>query len=393
MLGLLIPLISWIPYLAALVCAGALIEYAPLPCLWVAAMVTFVCAWSFRRARTTAAKMVWLNIGVAVAFLGVYESHLTFRYQPVVAFDESGGYRGNQYFQPHDVLGYGSKASAHIAVSRTVDGEIVYDVENTIDETGLRISPPVRSDGRTRGCVWFFGGSYTFGEGVEDDETMPWRVGSKTQGDYVVRNFGFHGYGPHQMLAELQSGLTQERAGCEPTHVVYQAIIWHAQRAVGLAVWDKNGPRYLLDESQRLQRVGSFADIEWGGPPEWLSVRLGRSRIYLEHLEKYVNPKKRAIGNADMRLMVAIVAESAREVYRRFPRASFDVLLWEVYEHPLIDAANRAFAETHLSVHPVSEVLPNYIAERYTFHEHETHPNARAHDEIADYVVREILNR
>jgi hypothetical protein len=50
-----------------------------------------------------------------------------------------------------------------------------------------------------------FGCSFTFREGVEDREAMPYLVGELSK--YIVYNFGFHGYGAHQMLSALEYGI------------------------------------------------------------------------------------------------------------------------------------------------------------------------------------------
>lgn len=75
------------------------------------------------------------------------------------------------------------------------------------------------------GCVLFFDDSLTFGEGVNDNQTMPYRVGMRSAGALRVYNFAFHGYGPHQMLAQIELGVVRDTIDCLPDHAIYQAII------------------------------------------------------------------------------------------------------------------------------------------------------------------------
>ena len=42
-----------------------------------------------------------------------------------------------------------------------------------------------------------FGDSFTFGEGLNCVQMMPYRVGEIGGGRFEVYNFGFQGYGPH----------------------------------------------------------------------------------------------------------------------------------------------------------------------------------------------------
>jgi hypothetical protein len=89
-----------------------------------------------------------------------------------------------------------------VRARRRSDGRVVYDVLYTIGADGLRPTP-----GNPRAPAFlFFGDSCTFGEGVEDDETMPVAFARALDVPANVRNFGFHGYGPHQMVRELEVG-------------------------------------------------------------------------------------------------------------------------------------------------------------------------------------------
>lgn len=54
------------------------------------------------------------------------------------------------------------------SVLKRADGSVIYDVGYSIDRNGLRVT----AEGKPP-AVWFFGDSFTFGEGVEDDETLP----------------------------------------------------------------------------------------------------------------------------------------------------------------------------------------------------------------------------
>ena len=113
-----------------------------------------------------------------------------------------------------------------------LDDEPIFDVVYTTNEAGLRASPP---SAEARESILFFGGSFTFGTGVNDDETMPHRGGVATKGKYRVFNFGYAGYGPHQMLAAIEGGLVDEIVIEPPKYVIYQAIPHHVERAAGLA--------------------------------------------------------------------------------------------------------------------------------------------------------------
>src|SRR5262249_50407028 len=134
-----------------------------------------------------------------------------------------------------ELLGYAAVKGGTASHLGRFAGQVLYAVTYTIDEHGQRMPPPFQVPlGQDPSCVLFFGDSYTFGLGVNDTETMPYRVGGKSHGQYQVFNFGFPGYGPHQMLAQLQEGLVESVVRCTPRFVIYLAIRGHVARAAGL---------------------------------------------------------------------------------------------------------------------------------------------------------------
>lgn len=384
-------------YVAALPVSWIVWQRMETPYAWIAAVAVGLCVLSFKVARATFARLAWLNVAIVVAFLGAYESFLSSRHAPEMAYDKSRGYRPGTYFESNEVLGYGPMPSVRVSTSRFVDGEPIYDVAHTIDERRMRVSPPIPPGVPRDGCVWFFGGSYTFGEGVEDDEAMPYLVGIKSGGRYEIRNFGFHGYGPNQMLAQLRTGESEARAGCAPTHVVYQGGIFHARRSVGRVPWGPAAPVFVFDENGGLELWGKAEDYDFGGPSADMLSILGRSRIYKRHLAQYVDPYARPWSAADVEMMFALVEESASIVSRRFPEAEFHVLVWQTnpnwaYSQEYVAMLERAGIETH----KISDAIEDYQRPRdprYHLHSHDGHPSVAAHEEISDYVVRNILGR
>ncbi len=94
------------------------------------------------------------------------------------------------------------------------DDRIPFDI--TINSQGLRSDHDyslARPDGIQRVC--FLGDSCTFGEEVNDDETVPFHLENLLE-DVEGLNFGVHGYGLGQMVMRLEDEVFQ----FNPTHVV-----------------------------------------------------------------------------------------------------------------------------------------------------------------------------
>lgn len=74
------------------------------------------------------------------------------------------------------------------------NGETIYRVVYTVDELGRRVVPVPEARSRDRHLI-FSGGSFTYGEGVDDRETLPYQVGIGTT-RYKPYIYAFHGWGP-----------------------------------------------------------------------------------------------------------------------------------------------------------------------------------------------------
>jgi hypothetical protein len=383
----------------ALLAAGALVVAGwavalvvlPYPPVAVSAVFATACVLAMLAARTTPARAVWFNVAFVIGAVGAFDAWVGRRSESTAEKQQTFGNSGFLFVRD-DTFGVRPQPGTQTTAAMTWRGLPVYDVTYTFDETGLRISPPAppsdSMDG-ARACVLFFGCSYTFGEGVEDDETMPYRVGVRAGGRAEVRNFGYSGYGPHQMLAALESGFAERAAGCRPTHVVYQAVYHHVVRAAGIWIWDSHGPRYVLGPDGRAVRHGNF-DSEPNATAALAALEKSAVAIHLRKRGMDVGA-----GDAteeDVALFHAIVDASRRLVAEKWPGASFHVIHWDTYEAlgrwPLFEGPDAE----GLTVHPISRMLPPVEDPDAAYKlPHDVHPNPRAHDLIAAYVAEQIL--
>lgn len=176
------------------------------------------------------------------------------------------------------LLGYALAPSktAHV-VKITAGGQLVYDVTYTIDEHGLRRTES-NPDGPT---VAFFFDSMTFGEGVNDSETLPQQFADLTGRQYRVLNFGVPGYGPQTMLRTLETGYHDDLLG-HPALFVIQTAAWHANRAACRPDFVWRTPRYVLVDGKPVFQ-GRCAD----GFTLWASQTLNQSYLY----ERVIRPQ------------------------------------------------------------------------------------------------------
>ncbi|MFQ5576976.1 MAG: hypothetical protein ACE5G8_08315 [Anaerolineae bacterium] len=194
---------------------------------------------------------------------------------PVV---QEGSYTQN-FFQDDDLLGYIPRPNAQVTSIKKSGDAVIYDVVYSIDEYSRRITPVDAAGPRSK-FILFFGGSFVFGEGLNDDATLPFYT-ARLAPRYRVYNYGLSGYGPQQMLAKLQRG-DLPREVPEPDGIaVYVFIDGHVERALGSMfvynAWGSRMPYYTLDRRGNLIRRGNF---QTGRPlTSALYELLGKSEI------------------------------------------------------------------------------------------------------------------
>ncbi len=365
--------------------------YFPAPFLWIALTWFLVALFASAASTNSTIKAISINIGAVIMALGIfegYEAYLNHKaaYKLPMRYEEG-------YFAPHDFLGTAPhkprEGFQHFSSSRYFKKEILYDVVYTIDSNGLRIGPFTNNSNNSAQCVLFYGCSFTFGEGLNDDETMPYLVGIKSNGTYHTYNFGFHGYGAHQMLAALEHGLEEKVVPCKPKYAVYAALMDHIRRSAGLVPYDKNGPRYTLNQNGEVILTGRFVDYEKSFI-SWIKKRLRKSYILRETILKE-NP----FSSDNISLFVSIV-DRARTIFEnRYPGSQFYVLFWDKFvdQGGIGDREKvlHALDEKGIRAHLISNILQNDKSEYLI--KLDGHPNAFANKLIAEYVIDNILGK
>lgn len=174
--------------------------------------------------------------------------------------DEVVWYEGGDIYRADDILGYKPELNTHIYSIKKRNGETIYDVIYSTDEYSRRITPVQNREGRDK-YILFFGDSFTFGDGVNDDETLPFYVATLAS-DYQPYNYGFSGYGTQQMLAKLQSQQLRQEVEEKQGIAIYTFLDYHVQRSIGsMGVYNQWGrimPFYTLDSNNNLIRKGNF---------------------------------------------------------------------------------------------------------------------------------------
>ena len=249
-----------------------------------------------------------------------------------------------KYFIGDAGLGYAVSPGAKVKARRGSAERVIYDVTYTISEKGHRVT-----EGNSDGETWvFMGCSRTFGEGVNDHETLPSFYSAALGHSANVVNAGMHGYGPHHMLRILET----DRLGDlrrPVTHVVYQGLWEHVRRSAGRAPWDLRGPHYEIDGDS----------VSYAGPhhgPTFLKAidvlnRSATARFFMNRLYFNFDASDKDIER------YARIVERAASLSREKLGAPLTVLFWDA-DHETSRKVLARLSRSNIPVVPVSTLLP-----------------------------------
>lgn len=354
--------------------------------LLVVALGLVLLAWILRQRRPWA--FVCVNLAAVVGALTLFEFYLE---QQQVEGDGTRleGSITDGFTHRDDVLGYAPKANAHVTARKLYGNSPIYDVVYTTNANGLRVTAAPAAVAKK--CIVFFGDSITFGEGVGDTRNFPYLVSQKVADRYVTYNFGFSGYGAHQMLAALQSGRVGQTVQCTPKYFIYLGIPDHAARAAGLDPWDAHGPRFRLQPDGTVVQQGHFDDPDprTGG---WLAAWAGKALASSVIWQKFFGRPYR-IDAQDIALLDGIVRQSARVAQERFPGSVFDMVLWNGGNDDEVRRIEQGLAGSDVRVSHMTDAVPDFYdqSDRYILSTHDRHPNTTWHRMMADYISRHLL--
>jgi hypothetical protein len=292
---------------------------------------------------------------------------------------QSGSYT-TDFFVGDSLLGYGPAHGARATSKKEVDAVTIYDVVYTVDEMGRRVTPPPTIPGGP--LVLFFGCSNTFGEGVEDNETLPSSFAALVPSATVL-NYGFCGYGPQQMLAMLEDGRLDAVVHDRDVIAIYMYIDAHVSRAVGSMVvtttWGTDMPYYVMAGQNGLEHHGSFRS---GRPVTNCFYALATRYRTFSHLG-YDLPLRR---ESHFELTARIVEQAAAQLRERAASSRFYVIL-----HPHVLTRDELVPHFDGSNVQVLDYLGLYDRKDEDFMiANDWHPTPLAYRTIAAALVRDL---
>lgn len=352
--------------------------FFPCPFIWIFFSWFFVLLVLAITSNKHSVKLIFYYISLIPFTLGIFETYL------FINTKIHSKYTEGVIIRNHNVLGYAPLPGSNASHAKYFNNELIFNVKYKINSDGLRISPPY-NNGELLGSILFFGGSFTYGTGLNDTETMPYQTGIKTHGKYYIYNFGFRGYGPHHMLAAIEHGMVEKIVKFRPKYAIYQALIGHIGRAAGLAFWDTYGPKYVLNKDGKVVYEGNLN--------QWLVAGLKESFILKKMMRKKLGSA--SFSSKYVNLFIEIIDKSRKRLEIRYPGCEFHVIFRGSENHNTSIEVLQKLKGRGIRVHLISDIFKystiSFRRSELKISEHDPHPSYLANKIIADYIASKII--
>ncbi len=221
--------------------------------------------------------------------------------------------------QPHPVLGFRPAPDSTAVADATFNGQPIYHQTYHIDSEGSRVTPkaPAGAD-----LYLFLGDSFMFGQGIADNETLPWLFATANDGKIRTLNLSAPGNAPNHLVRAFEAGLLDRYVGQPVKAVIVWIIPAQLARTTGDGSWLGSSPRYELVDG-KLVHTGSFTEYR-------LSHPLDGAKYYLGELFPFIG----AIGEKQrqeqqLKLFVVMMAR-----LQQYAREKFNAPLVVIYSWP-----------------------------------------------------------
>lgn len=263
--------------------------------------------------------------------------------------------------------------------------EELFDAKYTLNERNHRATPSC--SGSPEADLLVFGCSFSFGHGLNDEETWPWLLAQDLGPSWCVENYAYMAFGAQQMLLLLEENkITPPKA--PERKALFLAIHDHIRRNSGLYFME--APRYELQDNGSLKRGASTANA-----PVSIFYKLPaffNGSQFMRKACKQILDKLIVMAEPELiKPYVAMLIESARLLREKYG-ADLTVILW-----PDIENIAPELQRAGISVLYARRMLKDWERLGETAYQivpgREIHPNGKATHELAQALAHYYRNK
>ena len=285
-------------------------------------------------------------------------------------------------------IGYKPKKNFKYYERKFFDNKTILDVVYSINNEGFRFTGTETINSSK--CLVFYGGSITFGQSLNDKDTLPYMLGNYFNENIKIFNFGFNGYGPHQFLSYLDHFENLSFFKCKKTIFIYSYISDHVGRVVGKRSWGAKSPRYIEDNN-RLIFSGLFSDY-----PFKLVMKVRNnwnSSKFLRIIYNFEN-----VNINDEKLFVKVLKNIEQRLFQKFKDPIFIYVHWndEILKVKNIQNYQFSLIQNFLSLRntiDLKDVLIDQTKEYFNNIPGDFHPTKIANATIAKFLYEKLKNK
>jgi hypothetical protein len=210
-----------------------------------------------------------------------------------------------------------------------ISGETLFEASYLLDEAGYRVTPQKKAGNKH---LIFLGDSMTFGDGVNDTETMPAAV-AQLQTHFRVYNFSLPTYGLNDLLLRARLENPRQIVKEDSGKILYVYNDFHVFRLLGgrsyLASFGANKPYFVPGENGVPEYKGSF----YSAAPLWVWMSFFLSRSQISRYFRLDWPK--TIDQDQINFFADAVLDLKRRHIEYFPLSRFVMVISPGMKHNL----------------------------------------------------------
>ena len=180
----------------------------------------------------------------------------------------------------------------------------------------------INNNNPTEKCIIFHGGSFTFGQTLNNSETLPYYTKTILMDNFNIYNYAFNGYGAHQFLSKIENNYLDELIYCKDTIIVYQFIPDHIARSAGKRSWGDRSPRYILINEHEIKQNGFFSHF-----PYKIIMKFRKNIRNSRFLSLVLNLDR--VSKKDELIFFNIIKKIEKLSEKKFKKVQFIYIFWE----------------------------------------------------------------
>lgn len=221
-------------------------------------------------------------------------------------------------FTAHDLTGYIHAPNTRARQIKRTKTEIIFDAVYTFDEFGRRATPVKKLKSHNK-FISLFGCSFTYGHGLNDNETLNYHIAS-LQKNYYPYNYGIGAGAIHQQLALINTPNFMSDVKETEGAFVYVFLDDHVNRALGkahnIAVMS-NTPYFEENELGEMVTRGTFKQVRpiYTNSLIWIHKMFGNNILKGRYFPNF--------GKSDEIKFCKIVTQTKKDLQKKFPKSPF----------------------------------------------------------------------